>query len=74
MKTNDKFTKKLKITHEKFIALMPLPKYHSEWEIKLQIRELTNQGKKNGHLKSFSIKPNASHGASSAALVFTFVC
>jgi hypothetical protein len=70
----EELPKKLKITYEKFIALMPLPKYHSEWEIKLQIKELTNPLKTSGYLKSFSINMNSSSGADSrVTLIFRFI-
>jgi hypothetical protein len=73
MKSGDELPKKLKITYEKFVALMPLPKYNSEREIKLQIKELTDQLKKHGYLKSFSVKPGSSCGTDSeAVLAFTF--
>lgn len=73
MKNGDELPKKLTIRYEKFIALMPLPKYHSEKEIKRQIEELTLLLKSGGYLKSFSIKHDLASGNDcQTTLVFTF--
>jgi hypothetical protein len=73
MKSVDELPKKLTIEYEKFIALMPLPKYGSKREIERQIKELTALLKTSGYLKSFSIRSGLLRGNNGQTnLVFNF--
>jgi hypothetical protein len=73
MKTGDELPKKLTIEYEKFIALMPLPKYSSEREIERQIKELTALLKTSGYVRSFSIRSGLSRrNNGQITLVFNF--
>jgi hypothetical protein len=51
----DKITNKLEIEYEKFVLLIPLPKFRSEREITQQIRQLIKPLKTSGYVKSFRV-------------------